>query len=264
MKNGTEKGKKKTFFHRSLSRKDSPFSNYINLLIGYADTRLLYNFFFLAMSLSLVLIGPSFVARNECFNQFLSGKTEKRYRLFFRKVKENFSLSNVLFGLFLASGEAALGYLFVFCRINFKAADYLLAVWIAAVFLQRYLATVFAYYALRKVRRNLDSKTIIKNSLILALGSIKSDRIAGFSFIVLILVPVFFFEYCFPLFFLIEFSWVTLSRRMAIYSTVDKYVIYNPEEIEKEENPKEPKANLRLDLINKKPEDILKEEKKEK
>ena len=88
--------------------------------------------------------------------------------------------------------------------------------------------------------------------------------ISLFSFVILVLLPVFFFEYCFLLFVLIQFSWVTLSRRMADYPLVDKYVIYDPEKIEEEEHPKEPKANLRLDLIQKTPEEIEKEEKEKK
>ena len=259
-----EQKKKKSFFHRSLSRKDSPFANYINILIGYADTRVIYNFFFVLVSLGIVTIGPAFVARNDCFNDFLANKTEKRYRLFFAKFKKNFNLGNVLFGLILTSLEAALGYLFVFCRINFKNNARRIAPWIASVFLQGYLAVVFSYYALRTVRRNLPTKTIVKNAFILAIGGGKSSLISLFSFVILVLLPAFFFEYCFLLFVLIEFSWVTLSRRMADYPLVDKYVIYDPEKIEEEEHPKEPKANLRLDLIQKTPEEIEKEEKEKK
>ena len=51
---------------------------------------------------------------------------------------------------------------------------------------------------------------------------------------------------------------------MADYPLVDKYVIYDSEKIEEEEHPKEPKANLRLDLIQKTPEEIEKEEKEKK
>lgn len=256
--------KKKTFFHHSLSRKDSPFANYINILIGYADSRVLYNLFFILVSLGIVTIGPAFVARTDCFNDFIGDKTEKRYRLFFKKLKENFSLPNVLFGIILTLVEAALGYLFVFCRTNFKASTYLIVPWICTVFLQGYLAVVFAFYALRKVRRDLPTKTILKNAFILAIGGGKSSILSLFSFLILMVLPLFFFEYCFVLFILIEFSWITLSRRRSSYSLVDKYVLYNPEAIEEEEHPKEPKANLRLDLIQKTPEEIEKEEKEKK
>lgn len=250
-----EEKKKHKLFHGSLYKEDGPFRNYINILIGYIDTMVLYNFFFIGVSLVIITIGPALVGMNACFNDFIGNNTERRYRKFFQKFKENFSLANVLAGLLLVIVLAFCVYMALFCAQNYGHYLWLTVPWVLVHFLAIYAALVFAYYALMKVRMDLPTRTIVKNAFVLASGAVKPALMSLLSFGVLFLVPLIFLEYTIPLFVLLEFSWVTLSMMMTVYTEVDKYVIYNPEKEEEELKKKEEEdiPHLRLDLIPEKP-----------
>ena len=143
-----EERKKKRFFHASLTRKDSSFANYINILFGYMDTVFLYNLFFIAVSLGVVTIGPALVAMNACYNDLLQGKTDHRYRNFFRYFRENFNWPNALLGLALVAILAGCTYLVIFFATHYGKAIWLIVPWILVNFLVVYCVTFFAYYAL--------------------------------------------------------------------------------------------------------------------
>ena len=256
----TKKGKGPFgLFHRRLKRSDSAFKNYISILIGYLDTVILYNFFFLGVSLGIVTIGPALVGMVDCYNEFLSNHTEHRYRLFFQKLKENFNLPNVIFGILLTGSLASFAYLFLFYATNWGSHAWIIPMWVITNVVMLYLVTSFSYYALGKVRMQLDTKTILSNSFKLAAGAIKQNLIAWFAFALFFLVPAIFYEYCIPLLVLLSLSGCVLSMMMACYPALDPFVILSPEEEEVEENPVEEKPNLRLDLIDQ--DDKKKEEK---
>ena len=101
---------KKHFFLRNIRRDDSPFKNFISILIGYADTILLYNIFFILTSLGVITIGPGLVSMTECFNEFVGNKTEHRYRRYFQKFKKNFNFENCLLGVIFTALVALLVY----------------------------------------------------------------------------------------------------------------------------------------------------------
>ncbi|MDD6240057.1 MAG: DUF624 domain-containing protein [Eubacteriales bacterium] len=242
-----------SFFHRALRRKDGAFKNYISILIGYIDTVILYNFFFIGVSLGIVTIGPALVGMVDCYNEFLNNHTEHRYRLFFKKFKENFNLPNVIVGLIFTGCLASIFYLFLFFSQNWGSHAWIIPLWVFANFVLLYLVTSFAFYALGKVRMQLDTKTILSNSFKLAAGSLGSSLMAGLGFAAFFLVPLIFFEYCFPLLIVISFSGAMLSCMMAVYPALDPFVLITPEEeeLEEEEYQKDEKPHLRLDLIDK-------------
>lgn len=244
-----EERKKRRFFHAALTRKDSSFANYINILFGYMDTVFLYNLFFIALSLGIVTIGPALVAMNACYNDLLQSKTDQRYRKFFRYFKENFNWANAIMGIVLVGILAGCTYLVIFFATNYGKAIWLIVPWVFVNFLAVYSVTLFAYYALMKVRMDLPTATIIRNAFLLTSGAIVPALLCLLSFGVLFVLPLVFWEYCWPLFVLLLFAWLNLSLMMSIDKTVDQYVIVNPDsEEEKEEDHEHP--HLRLDLID--------------
>ena len=249
-----EKEKKHLFF-RNLSKSDGPFRNFISILIGYIDTILLYNIFFIVIALGIVTIGPALVSMVDCYNDFVANKTEHRYRKFFQYLKRNFNVENVILGIVLTGILAGLCYLFLFFLINTPKNQWMIVPWILAHILMIYSVCFFSFYSLMKVRINLPTKIIITNALKLALGSIKSILFVLLSFGVIFFVPLVFFEYTFPLFILISFSATTLACMMSCYSEVDKHVIYMPNDLEVKE---EKKGEIKFDLID----DFIKEDEK--
>lgn len=242
----SEKEKKHLFF-RNLKRDDSPFKNFISILIGYADTVLLYNIFFIVTSLGIVTIGPSIVAMVDCFNDFVANKTEHRYRKFFQYIKRNFNVENIILGILFTGLLAGLCYLFIFFLINTPKNQWMIVPWILAHLLMIYSVCFFSFYSLMKVRMDLPTKTIIINSLKLAAGSIKSILFVLLSFAIIFFVPLIFIEYTFPLFILISFSATILACMMSCYKEVDKYVIYMPDDLEVKEDKK---GDINFDLID--------------
>lgn len=249
------KKEKKHLFFRSLNKNDGPFRNFISILIGYIDTILLYNIFFIITALGIVTIGPALVSMVDCYNDFVANKTEHRYRKFFQYLKRNFNVENVILGIVLTGILAGLCYLFIFFLINTPENQWMIVPWILAHILMIYSVCFFSFYSLMKVRINLPTKIIITNALKLALGSIKSILFVLLSFGIIFFVPLVFFEYTFPLFILISFSTTTLACMMSCYSEVDKHVIYMPNDLEVKE---EKKGDIKFDLID----DFIKEDEK--
>lgn len=249
-----EKEKKHLFF-RNLNKNDGPFRNFISILIGYIDTILLYNIFFIVTALGIVTIGPALVSMVDCYNDFVANKTEHRYRKFFQYLKRNFNVENVILGIVLTGILAGLCYLFLFFLINTPKNQWMIVPWILAHILMIYSVCFFSFYSLMKVRINLPTKIIITNALKLALGSIKSILFVLLSFGIIFFVPLVFFEYTFPLFILISFSATTLACMMSCYTEVDKHVIYMPNDLEVKE---EKKGEIKFDLID----DFIKEDEK--
>lgn len=243
---------KKHSFLRNLRRDDSPFKNFISILIGYADTVVLYNIFFLLTSLGIVTIGPGLVSIVECYNDFVGNKTEKRYRRYFKYLKKNFNLENSLLGIIFTGLIALIFYLFVFFLINTGKYSWLIAPWILANVILFYLVAFVSFYILMRIRIYLPIKTVINNSLRLAAGAIKSVIGCLVSFGVFILVPFIFLEYAFPLLILISFTAAILGCTMSVYKEVDKLCIYSDADLDKDLNEiEEKKANLKLDMIDK-------------
>lgn len=240
--------KKKGFFHSDLSRTDGTLKNYFGILFGYIDTMVLYNLFFILTSLGIVTLGPSFVALNECFNDLIEGKSEHRYRKYFEKIRKNFNLANVLFGLIIISVLAGMVYLILFFWINIKNMKWMVVPFVLAVIFCALVGVFSAYYSLMKVRMSLDTSTILKNAFLLTFGDAKACLKGVLCFVSMFLLPLFFLEYCFPLFIAIEFTLVILSLMMSLYSTVDRYVIYDYEKMEKEKEEVLP--HIRVDLAD--------------
>ena len=257
-----EKKEKSHFFLRNIRRDDSPFKNFISILIGYADTILLYNIFFILTSLGIITIGPGLVSMTECFNEFVGNKTDHRYRRYFQKFKKNFNFENCLLGVIFTGFVALICYLFIFFFINTPKHVWLIAPWVLSNVFLVYLVSFTSFYILMRIRIDLPIKIVITNSLKLAAGAIKSVIFCLLSFGVMIVVPAVFFEYTFPLFILIEFSMTTLACMMSVYSEVDKLCIYSDKDLDTDLNEvEEKKANIKLDLID---ENFLKDDYKKK
>lgn len=249
--------KKKGFFHARLSvKKDGPFRTYINILIGYIDTVVLMNFFFIGTSLGIVTIGPGLAAMYDVYEDIAENRNEHRYRAYFRHFKEEFNLPNVLVGLLSVLVMAGLSYAFYFFFLNVKSYIWFTIPMILSILLILYINRFLAYYFLQNSRLNLSFKSRIHNSFLLSIAYIKNLLLCDLGFAVLFLVPLIFIEYCFPLLIVITFSSTSLSCMMSIYSVVNKYALrdidYDPAEI------KETEPNLRLDLINNKKQETVK------
>ena len=211
-----EKKERKGFFLRNLSKSDSPFRNFISILIGYIDNVVLYNIFFIVTSIGIVTIGPAIYAIYKGYNRIIANQTDHRYRRFFKDVKENFNLEICLMGFILALLVGGIIYMFNFLLL--------------------YVVTFFSFYFQMKVKMDLPGKVILNNAFRLAAGSIRSIIFVLFSFAIFFLVPlIFLIFYTIPLFILFCFSATFLSCMMSTYSTVEKYLIYTPEIEEKEE-----------------------------
>ena len=231
-----EKKERKGFFLRNLSKSDSPFRNFISILIGYIDTVVLYNIFFIVTSIGIVTIGPAIYAIYKGYNRIIANQTDHRYRRFFKDVKENFNLEICLMGFILALLVGGIIYMFIFFFINTGNNQWMIVPWVAANFLLLYMVTFFSFYFQMKVKMDLPGKVIINNAFRLAAGSIRSIIFVLFSFAIFFLVPlIFLIFYTIPLFVLFCFSATFLSCMMSTYSTVEKYLIYTPEIEEKEE-----------------------------
>jgi uncharacterized membrane protein YesL len=240
--------KKKGFLHAHLNfRKDGAFMTYINILIGYLDTVVAVNFFFLLTSVGVITIGPGLEAMNEVFNDIADNRTEKRYRSYFRHFKESFNVPLIVFGLLLAGLMAGFSYAFIFAFMNLNKHSWIVSIMILSVFFMFFLSRFASYVFLQYARMKLSFKQILKNSFYLAAGYPKALVLTDLSFLICIVVPLIFIEYAFPFLLIIGFSLLVLSSMMSVYSIVDHYVIKGEEDEEGE--PKEDKPNFRLDLI---------------
>jgi uncharacterized membrane protein YesL len=240
---------KKHFFHArlNLSRYGS-FATFINILIGYIDTVVLDNFFFILTSLGIITIGPGLASLHACFEDCVANRTEHRYRAYFRHFKEAFHLPIILLGLLLTGVYAALGYGFFFFHINLATHLWLTVFLVLDVFLFFFLARFFAYFFLQYVRMELPIKTLLKNAWLLSLSHPKEMLIGDVGFALFFLIPLVFIDRAFPLFIAMSFTGAVLSEMMSVYKIVDSYVLKDVDEDDDGE-VKETRPNLRLDLL---------------
>ncbi|MCH3966903.1 MAG: YesL family protein [Bacilli bacterium] len=246
-----EKKQKKSFFHARLSfKRDGPFRTYINILIGYIDSVVLMNFFFLAVSLGIITIGPGLAALYDSYEDLAENRSQKRYRGYFRHFKEEFKLGNILVGFLSTAVLAGLSYSFYFFFLNVKNQIWLTIPVVLTVLVVFFLNRFVAYFFLQNARLKLPVSTILHNSFLLSLAYIKNALICDLGFLAFFLVPLMFLEYCIPVLAVLSFSGAALSCEMSLYSVVDKYCLKDPNldpaEI-KEDDP-----HLRLDLLDQK------------
>ena len=251
-------------FHNKINKKDKSYKKFIAIFIGYLDTVLLLNIFFIGTCLSIVGIGPSLISMTKSFLLISENKIEKRYSTYFINFKKYFNLVNVLFGLIITSLLAGLFYLFIFFYINTPSAQYLIIPWVLDVFLILFIICFSSYFSLMYLRMDLSVKTIIKNSIYLSIGGIKNNIFCSLSFIIVFVVPLIFIIQTFALFITIIFSTTVLACMFSVYSLVDKYIIY-PYDYEMVEQKEDNSSKLNLpnsniDEISNNIEDNLNEE----
>ena len=243
-----EPEKKRRYFHGHLSvRKYGVFATYINILIGYIETVIFYNFFFLASSVGVITIGPGLASLHWCFYDLSMNRTEKRYRLYWKHFKDSFHLPIIFFGFLMTAFWAGLIYLFYFCLLNLNTASWLIGPLILGVVLYLYSARVSAYVYLQYVRLALPFSTILKNAFLLSSGYWKNALLCDLAFLVLFNVPLFLIEYCWSIVLVITLAWSVLSCEMSLYSVVDQYAIKD-ESIDPAE-PKEDEPNLKIEQM---------------
>jgi hypothetical protein len=246
----SEPEKKRKLFHgRQSFKKYGSFSTYINLLIGYMDTVVLLNFFFILTSLGVITIGPGLLSMNQVYNDIIDNRTQHRYRAYFRYFKEDFRLSYILFGLLFVGCLCGLAYGGLFAFMNLAEHVWVASILVLVVFFMCYLSRVAAFFFLQTARMELPFKTILSNSFKLASGSLKCLALSDLSFLVLLLLPALYIQYTFPYLIIIGFGWLVLSCMMSVYGEVDPYVLKKDDDDGSE--VKEEDVHLRLDLLDK-------------
>ena len=101
------------------------------------------------------------------------------------------------------------------------------------------------------LRIDLSVKTIIKNSIYLAVGGIKNNIFCSLSFIIIFVIPLIFVIQTFVLFITIVFSTTVLACMFSVYTLVDKYVIYPYDyETVDQKDDKSSKLNLSNSNLN--------------
>jgi len=255
MASKTDKKKRRKFFHSRLSiKKNGIFATYINLLIGYMDTVVLYNIFFLITGLGIITIGPGLQAMVDGYEEIIANHSEHRYRKYFVLLKKNFNAPCIFLGLLETGLLAGFCYIFIMALANYTTYGWMVVVMALCVWLFLLTIRFFAYYHLQTTRISLPTSTILKNSFYFSVGDIKSSLKVDLATAVFLLAPLFVTLFttrplaCVPVALLIVFSGLSCSAMMAIYRPVDDIAIkdegYDDNSDVKEDNP-----NLRLDLI---------------
>lgn len=239
--------KKHSFFHQHLNfKKDGPFNTYFNILIGYIDSVIFLNLFFILTSILVFSFGPSLCAVVATYNDLANNKDEKRYRAYFKHFKEYLTIPMIIFGVL---------YLGFLCLAVYSSWFYFLntqnSLWFYIPFILTLLIflllTVFATYLTQLyVRMDVNFKTIFKNALLLTFSKGANALLCVFSFALFFVLPFLLIEYLFLFFIIIGFSVCILSCNMSVYSVVDKFLIKTSDEEEKGEKP------IKTDLIDKK------------
>ena len=242
---------KNNIFHNKINRNDKSYKKFIIIFIRYLDTVLMLNIFFIGTCLSIVGIGPSLISMTKSFLLISENKIEKRYSTYFINFKKYFNLVTVFFGLIIIGLLAGLFYLFIFFYTNTPTAQYLIVPWILDIFLILFIICFSSYFSLMYLRIDLSVKTIIKNSIYLAVGGIKNNIFCSLSFIIIFVIPLIFVIQTFVLFITIVFSTTVLACMFSVYTLVDKYVIYPYDyETVDQKDDKSSKLNLSNSNIN--------------
>ncbi len=240
---------KKTFFHGRLSfRKYGSFPTYINILIGYIDTVLILNLFFLVTSLGIITIGPGLAAMHQVYEDIIGNRTEKRYRAYFRYFAEDFTFPIILFGLLLTAMMAGFSYGFFFFQLNFSAYPWMVVFFVLDIVVFLFLARLSAYFFTQFARMTLPFKTLFSNALRLSLGYFRNLLVCDLGFVVFFGLPLIFVDRAFPVFLIIGFAGTVLSCMMSVYGPVNNYVLM--EDKPDTDDVPETKATLHLDLID--------------
>lgn len=244
------KKKKKHFFHGYISSQDSYFKKYISILIGFLDTMIIDNIFFIICSIPIISIGPALLALASSILDINENKIEKRYRKYFFHFKEHFNLKIIIFGLIVSLSIASLSYTILLCYINLPNFQFLIIIWVLATFLLLYVVNFASFFILMYLKMDVDFKTVVSNSFKLSAGSIKSNLLCDLAFIVAIILPLIFLIRAFFILILLSFSFTLLSCLMAVYPTVDKYLIYPYEKYFVDSKKDEDESKLNLDNKN--------------
>ena len=245
------KHKRNKIFHNQIHRSDKNYKKFISIFIGYLDTVVILNIFFIITSLTIVGIGPSIISITKSYLLISENKIEKRYRTYFKNFKKYFNPLTVFFGIIVTGLLAGLFYLFIFFYINTPTSTYLVIPWILDVFLILFIVNYSSYFSLMYLKMDLDSKTILKNSLYLSIGGIKNNIFCSLSFIIIFVIPLIFIIQTFILFVVLVFSTTILACTFSVYSLIDKYVIY-PYDKEKEmiDKPTTSEDKFEVDISN--------------